>query len=150
MVNRRTLDSRNLPIEIKRTNHKSHFVEGDRTKMPLVIFGDGLKGSSHVKYKGRRVGVSDVIYKNLKRRQNLGEVLLLDINEFRTSSVCPNCKEMKLRTHKVDDKSFFNILICNDCNIFWNRDILAAKNIMFIARQIWAGMDRPTIFTRQN
>ncbi|KAI8083426.1 hypothetical protein BDF21DRAFT_415958 [Thamnidium elegans] len=118
--------------------------------MPLVIFGDGLKGSSHVKYKGRRVDVSDVIYKNLKRRQNLGEVLLLDINEFRTSYVCPNCKEMKLRTHKVDDKAFFNILICNDCNIFWNRDILAAKNMMFIARQIWAGMDRPTIFTRQN
>jgi hypothetical protein len=54
--------------------------------MPLVIFGDGVKGSSHVKYRGRRIGASNIIYKNLKR-EKLGEVLVLDINEFRTSSV---------------------------------------------------------------
>ncbi|KAI7899331.1 uncharacterized protein BX663DRAFT_489226 [Cokeromyces recurvatus] len=151
MANRRSLNARNLPIEVKRTNYKSRFAEGDTAKMSLVIFDDGLKRSSHLKYRGRRVGVSDVIYKNLKRRQNLKEALSLDINEFRTSSVCPNCKEMKLRTHRVDDKSFFNILICNVCNILWNRDILAAKkNMMFIACQIWANMERPVVFTRQN
>lgn len=43
--------------------------------MSLVIFGDGLKGSSHIKYKGWRVGVSEIIY----------EVLVLDLDEFRVS-----------------------------------------------------------------
>ncbi|CEG76410.1 hypothetical protein RMATCC62417_11309 [Rhizopus microsporus] len=141
MINRRSPSTFNVPIEIKRTNHKSHFTEEDTTKMPLVIFGGGIKGSSHVKYRGRRVGVSDIIYKNLKRREKLGEVLVLDINEFRASSVCPNCKEMKLRNHKAEDKSFFNVLICNNCNIFWNRDVLISKNMLFIATQIWTGME---------
>lgn len=71
----------------RRTYHKSHFTEGDLTKMPLIVFGDGLKGKSHVKYRGHRVGVSEIIYRQLKRREKLGELLVLDINEFRTSSV---------------------------------------------------------------
>ena len=138
--------------------------------MPLVIFGDGLKGSSHVKFKGRRVGVSNIIYKNLKRREKLGELLVLDIDEFRTSSVsnltrsstimmhlnlllqqvCHECNETSLRHHRDQNRAIFSILICNNCNIFWNRDVLASKNMMFIAAQIWAGIERPAIFTRQN
>lgn len=55
--------------------------------MPLIVFGDGLKGGNHTKYKGLRVGASEKIYKNLKRRESLGELFLLDIDEFRTSSV---------------------------------------------------------------
>ncbi|GAA5809176.1 hypothetical protein MFLAVUS_002581 [Mucor flavus] len=122
----------------------------DSTKMPLVVFGDGLKGKSHVKLKGRRTGVSEIIYRQLKRREKLGEVLVLDINEFRTSSVCFNCHEMNLRHHQAEDRSFFSILICNSCNIFWNRDVLASKNMMYIASEIWAGNERPAIFSRQN
>ncbi|CEP07860.1 hypothetical protein [Parasitella parasitica] len=59
-----------------RTNHKSQFAEGDATRMPLVVFGDSLKGRSHVKFKGHRVGVSEIIYKQLKTREKLGEVLV--------------------------------------------------------------------------
>lgn len=55
--------------------------------MPLVVFGDGMKEKSHVKFKGKRVGVSEIIFKHLKRREKLGEVFVLDIDEFRTSSV---------------------------------------------------------------
>ncbi|GAA5816891.1 hypothetical protein MFLAVUS_010426 [Mucor flavus] len=76
-----------LPVDIRRTNYKNRFTEGDSTEMPLVVFGDGLKGKSHVKFKGRRTGVSEIIYRQLKRREKLREVLVLDINEFRTSSI---------------------------------------------------------------
>lgn len=55
--------------------------------MPLIVFGDGLKGKAHVRIRRKRVGVSEIIYRNLKNREKLGEVLVLDIDEFRTSSV---------------------------------------------------------------
>jgi hypothetical protein len=55
--------------------------------MPLVVFGDGLKNKSQVRFKGHRHGVSEKIYKHLRVKEKCGEVLLLDIHEFRTSSV---------------------------------------------------------------
>lgn len=55
--------------------------------MFLMILGDGLKGGSHVKLKKRCVKVSEIIYGQLKRKDKLGEVLVFDTNEFRTSSV---------------------------------------------------------------
>jgi hypothetical protein len=55
--------------------------------MPLIIFGDGLKNKSHVKFKGLRVGVSEKLNRHLRIREKRGELLLLDINEYNTSKV---------------------------------------------------------------
>lgn len=55
--------------------------------MPMIIFGDGLTNKSHVKYKGLRTGVIDKLYRQLKLREKMGELLLLDISEFNTSKV---------------------------------------------------------------
>lgn len=71
----------------KQRNHKERFEEGDKSKMPLIIFGDGLKNKSHVKISGLRHGVSGIIYKQLRLREKLGELLLLDIDEYKTSKV---------------------------------------------------------------
>ncbi|KAI8091162.1 uncharacterized protein B0P05DRAFT_529087 [Gilbertella persicaria] len=49
--------------------------------MPLIVFGDGLKNKSHVKFKGLH---------NEKR----GELLLLDIDEYKTSKTCNSCLEI--------------------------------------------------------
>lgn len=57
--------------------------------VPFVVFDDRLKNSDRVYYRGHRVGVSGVIYKRLKRNERLTEILLLDINKFKTSSVSP-------------------------------------------------------------
>jgi hypothetical protein len=38
-----------------------------------------------------------------------------------------NRNQRNLRYHRAKDRTFFNILICTDCNIFWNRNVLAAK-----------------------
>jgi hypothetical protein len=58
-----------------------------KKKMPLIIFGGGLKNKDHVKFKGLRHGVSNKIYRQLKHREGLGESLLLNINEYKTSKV---------------------------------------------------------------
>lgn len=63
--------------------------------MPLVVFGDGLKNKDHVKFKGLRHGISNKIYSQLKLRERIGELLLVDINEFKTSKVS------KKRTHII-------------------------------------------------
>ena len=52
--------------------------------MPLVVFGDGLKDKDHMKFRGLRHGVSNKIYKQLQARERIGELLLVDINEFKT------------------------------------------------------------------
>ncbi|CEG63941.1 hypothetical protein RMATCC62417_01005 [Rhizopus microsporus] len=133
MVNRRRQgDNADNPIEIRRETHKSHFNEGDTTKMPLIIFGDSLKGNTHVRFRGRR-GTSEMIYKHLKKREKQVELLVLDINESRMSSVCFECHQRNLRHHTVQERTFYNVLICNDCNILWNRDVLAAKYMMLIS-----------------
>ncbi|GAA5809667.1 hypothetical protein MFLAVUS_003079 [Mucor flavus] len=61
----------------KSSNRKSKncFKEGDVKKMPLVVFEDGLKNKDHIKFKGLRHG------------EGLGELLLLDINEYYTSKI---------------------------------------------------------------
>lgn len=63
------------------------FQEGNPHKMPLIVFGDGLKNKSQVKYRGLRTGITDKLYRKLKSREKFGELLVLDINEFKTSKV---------------------------------------------------------------
>lgn len=55
--------------------------------MPLIVFDDGLKNITQKKFKGLRHGFSDKLYRQLKKREKFGELLLLDINEFRSSKV---------------------------------------------------------------
>ncbi|GAA5812069.1 hypothetical protein MFLAVUS_005518 [Mucor flavus] len=104
--------------------------------MPMVIFGDGTKNKSLTKFKGLRAGVIDKLYKHLKQRERLGELLLLDIDEFNTS--------------KCGDHEIHQVFNCNHCNIFWNRDVLVAKNMFTIASSIWSGSGRPIVFQRQS
>jgi hypothetical protein len=55
--------------------------------MPLIVFGAGCHGKDSVRLKGHRNGITDKIYRRLKQRDRNGELLLLDIDEYRTSKV---------------------------------------------------------------
>ncbi|CEI95702.1 hypothetical protein RMCBS344292_09881 [Rhizopus microsporus] len=90
--------------------------------MPLVIFGHGLRNKDRVKFKGLRRGVSNKVYRQLKRREELGELLLLDINEYKTSKTCNSCFNQDLENLKRgggdDVKKIHQVLKCKSCNIF--------------------------------
>ncbi|KAI8073508.1 uncharacterized protein B0P05DRAFT_580265 [Gilbertella persicaria] len=45
------------------STHKEKFEEGDQSKIPLIVFGDGLKNKLHVKFKGLRYGVIEKLYR---------------------------------------------------------------------------------------
>jgi hypothetical protein len=62
------------------------FDEGDKRRMPLVVFGDRIYHQDHAHIKGHMHGVTSRLYRNLKRREKLG-VLAFDIHEFRTSAI---------------------------------------------------------------
>ncbi|ORE20379.1 hypothetical protein BCV71DRAFT_254279 [Rhizopus microsporus] len=58
--------------------------------MPLVIFDNGLKNKSHVKFKRLRQGVSERVYRQLRLREKLGGLIFLDIDEHKTSKKISN------------------------------------------------------------
>lgn len=55
-------------LQLGRALFKSHFGEKDKTKISLVVFGVGLKLISQEKFKEKCVGVSESVYKHLKRK----------------------------------------------------------------------------------
>jgi hypothetical protein len=56
-------------------------------KMPMVVFGSGMFGKDSIHFKGHRHGVVGKIYAHLKHRASLGELCLLNIDEYFTSQV---------------------------------------------------------------
>ncbi|CEG79757.1 hypothetical protein RMATCC62417_14186 [Rhizopus microsporus] len=107
------------------------------------------KNKDHVKLKGLRRGAFNKLYRQLKLRGKLGELLLLDISEYNTSKTCNPCREQDLKNLKVgageDVYYIHQILFCKKCNIFWNRDVMAAKNMYAIATSIWNGDGCPNV-----
>ncbi|KAI7899683.1 uncharacterized protein BX663DRAFT_554638 [Cokeromyces recurvatus] len=81
--------------------HWEKFEESDSRKMPLVVFGNGLKNKSQT---------------------------------------CNSCLETKLQNliygKGGDAHRIHQIFICKSCYIYWNRDVLAAKNMLTIATSI--------------
>ncbi|CAO3687005.1 unnamed protein product [Rhizopus microsporus] len=80
-----------------------------------------------VKIKTHRVGVTEVLYKQLKKRQKSGELLLAMMNEFCTSKVCHPCQDMTLTTTMID---LHSVLTCKSCGIIWQRDLNAFKTFL--------------------
>ncbi|PHZ17278.1 uncharacterized protein RHIMIDRAFT_288206 [Rhizopus microsporus ATCC 52813] len=115
--------------------------------MPLVIFGDGMKNKDHVKFKCLWHGVSGKLYKQLQRRERLGELILLDINEY--NALKSNLKNLRCGSGE-DECKIHQVLICERCNIFWNHDVMPAENMLTIAESIWNGNGRPNVFQRQS
>ncbi|KAI8094584.1 hypothetical protein BDF21DRAFT_395008 [Thamnidium elegans] len=113
--------------------------------MPLVIFGNGMFNKDSVPFRGNLHGVTSIVYKNLRRREQLGELCLIDINEFRTSVVYNNCKS---KTNSSLPRNF-KALRCTHCEtLLWNRDTNAVRNMWDISSSIWAGRGRPEIFCK--
>ncbi|KAI9253090.1 hypothetical protein EDC94DRAFT_620197 [Helicostylum pulchrum] len=144
LVNAPVLPSASAPVTTPFSRH-GKFKKFDNGKMPLVIFGDGMFNKDGVHFKGHQHGITSIVYKNLRRREKLGELCLLDINEFRTSVVCNTCKTKS----NVRLQSNNKVLCCTNCRtLLWNRDTDASKNMWDICSSVWSGSGRPGIFCR--
>lgn len=61
--------------------------EGNKTRILLVIPGDGTFNKDGVPLTDNLHVVTSIVYKNVRRREQLGELCLIDINKFQTSVV---------------------------------------------------------------
>ncbi|KAI8971783.1 hypothetical protein BDF20DRAFT_838074 [Mycotypha africana] len=118
---------------------------GKEKRVPLVVFGDGMFGKDSVKLKGLRCDVVGALFRALKRREAAGNLLVLMIDEFKTSKICCRCRSEEF--HGLDDVPDHSILACKSYGILRNRDINACKNMMSIGTTIWNGNGRPEVLS---
>lgn len=124
----------------------SKFQEEDKTKVPLVVFGNGMFGKDIVKMKGLRCGVAGVMWRCLKKREAAGDLLVIPIDEYKTSRNCCVCETDSL--NNVSGVKGNSVLVCNICGKLWQRDTNAAKNMMKISIAMWKGLGRPETYSR--
>lgn len=122
------------------------FTPPDKTKVPLIIFGDGMFGKDGVKIKGIRTGVVGKLWRCIKRREALGDLLAIPIDEYLTSQICSKCRTRTLNSHSAVKGN--SVQVCTTCSILFQRDVNAAKNMLWISLSTWNGDGRPEAYQR--
>ena len=139
-------------------------------KMPLIVFGNGFFNDMAI--KRHMAAPIKKIYANLKRRERLGQAVIVQIDEYLTSQVhsyflffcccehvidafllfCPDLQQLPKtgigkmgRSRRKRAPWHFRM---QNCHMLWNHDVNAAKNMYWIAESIWAGHGRPACFQR--
>jgi hypothetical protein len=61
-------------------------------RMPLIAFGDAMFGGprNSMKHQGKQSGLVDVLWRVLRRRENLGQLVAITVDEYLTSQVPTN------------------------------------------------------------
>lgn len=124
---------------------RSLITKGQRTCVGVGDWSrqDGLKG------------LPKAPVERLKREFRHHAVKVVEVDEYRTSMTCSECKKSKVENLKfrsqesVLSKSH-QVVRCtdNECAICWQRDLNAAKNIHFLLKRVIQGEDRSGPFQR--
>jgi hypothetical protein len=115
-------------------------------KMPLVAFGDAKFATT---MRGKRAGVSGVLFRKLKEMERCGMVRVVRVDEYRSSKVCSKCGGDMDQVIGANGDSLHAVLKCKSCCTVWNRDVNASRNLHHIALYMAAnGNQRPTEFSR--
>lgn len=99
-----------------------------------------------MKLKGNRCGVTEKLWKTLKKQERENGLIAVIIGEFNTSKACNNCEKTILVPAKHTRGN--SVLVCKTHNTLWQRDVNATKNMMSISLSTWRGNGRPTVFQR--
>ena len=100
--------------------------------------------------KGKRAGVSRVVFRTLRHHHHLGHLTLVKVPEFRTSKTCSKCQTMTLENvREAGGNALHAVVKCKNCTTVWNRDVNAARNIRYIASYMAANENKvPDVFVR--
>ncbi|ORX42367.1 hypothetical protein DM01DRAFT_1341081 [Hesseltinella vesiculosa] len=122
---------------MKATTRLSHGVTkhvASPDRVPMIVFGDGLKGKKvATPLKKQLPGPSNLVFNNLEERQSQGRLLVVSIWEFNTSKRCCICHD-KLKPFYIDGSKIYGLLRCDLCRVVLDRDTSAASNMFAIAR----------------
>ncbi|OAD07614.1 hypothetical protein MUCCIDRAFT_104551 [Mucor lusitanicus CBS 277.49] len=128
-----------------RAKRKRSAARGQRQSVGLPM--PVLKKRDYVPIKGLRLGSTNVLYENLKKREMAGDLIVILVDEYLTSQVCSSCSDRDLI--KMPGVRGFSVLKCRNCHKKWQRDVNAARNIMKITYSVWAGNGVPRAFQRR-
>ncbi|KAG1248749.1 hypothetical protein G6F65_019449 [Rhizopus arrhizus] len=92
-----------------------------------------------VKMKGLRCGVIGKLFATLKKREAAGELIVVTIDEFKTSKTCSSCFFDDLKVVKTPGFKGKGVLSYSKCKKVWQRDLNAATNMMMISEAVWMG-----------
>jgi transposase len=108
-------------------------------KKTLVAYGNG---KVHPMIKGYVKTPLKKLYLALKKNDNCS-IFLAD--EFRTTKLCSNCHEVCQTS-----RSPHRFQVCPNCKKVWNRDINAARNILFKTKYFIETGLYPVKFSRES
>ena len=95
----------------------------------IIAYGDGAFSPS---MRGKRSGPTKAIVKAIQKCS----VAVVMTDEYLTSQVCNKCKQRNVEnvTQKTSKRRVHSVLQCQEstCNVIWNRDVMAANNILDI------------------
>ncbi|KAG0825657.1 hypothetical protein G6F18_010297 [Rhizopus arrhizus] len=95
----------------------------NKEKCPLVVLGAGVFGKDMVKMKGLRCGMIGKLFATLKKREAAGELIVVTIDEFKTSKTCSSCFFDDLKVVKTPGFKDKGVLSCSNCKKFgWEKD----------------------------
>ena len=132
--------------------------EDDRVRIPLVVFGGAIFPNT---MKGMIAGIAGIVrrcVKLLKQAEYQGRLVLILIDEYKTSRICsnPECRcdaleKMPINSDNVDSTDkMYGVLRCQKCNIPWQRDFNAARNMHYTSTEVIVNRKWPAIFTRNH
>lgn len=103
-------------------------------------------GKDLVRLKGNRCGVTGVFYRSLKKREIVGDLIVVTIDEYNTSKTCSLCFNDEMKVLSAPGFKGVGVVDCKKCRKLWQRDINAAINMMTISKEVWSGQGRRDVF----
>ena len=117
-------------------------------QLPVIAWGGAAIGQA---VRGKKAAVAGKIRLALQHQERNGRCKVIDIDETRTSMICSSCKTQVLE-HAIGafGQRLYAVLKCAKCNIYWNRDQNASRNMHFLASYL-ANHDnqRPAAFKKK-
>ena len=83
-----------------------------------------------------------------KRLEKNHNVTCIDIWEFNTSQICSNCHNPEKMEGCTTARNPHYVRRCQSCRTLWNRDVNAARNMVFLGGCIQNGKERPIFFKK--
>lgn len=111
----------------------------------LVGYGDWSQQDGVLK------GREKAPVKKMRRMMRLQGIKVVSVDEHRTSKCCSGCCTGETEKVKLNGRECHQIIRCrnNECNVYWQRDLNASRNIRSVLMSMIRRQDRPDQLERK-